>query len=798
MKKILSFIFGPVVGAVAEIFKEKKGLEDKWELKATLLDFLHIARNAGFVLIPSLLSGFIFLFLSQGRDTLLLVIEKMDSGDYRQLLFFLLAILIWSVFSELSIRYAIAISDNSGKSLRDSRIFSRKVSQRVLASFGLFWPSIMIIISLFYCYNSASYMSRSVKLLNFGVFILSLFIIMRALSYLYYHRRKRIGNAPARTILGARSLPKNEYDWVNRLYGIYNEFVYSLLKPTNFLGQYKKDMTSFTNHIVKSNKIFRAEFPQNQEAMAGLRILPKEFILLNTEDVVTDRGDSYKWRYRIPNSFYASFHTQVRWMALIAMVLMLSISIAPAGNSFFGILGAPALIGLAFASYCGLYCGILFIDYGVLRKNFFQLRWLLLTLLILSSIFNRDHPVDMKMKDNSPRNTIAEQFSAWLSDYSRRMKQTYPAIKKYPVVFVCAEGGALRTGAYTSLFLTKLQQDFNRQGIDFKKSIFSMSGVSGGALGLAYYNAKAFGGEPLNPRNGANLEDAIRFYQYDCLSPIVGKMLFGDFLNLFIPWHIKNFDRAIALERSWMDAYQATLHEGEKNLFSEPFIDGKKDLLKPVLIINTTEIESGYQCWVSNSRPSGIFYQQKRDLLQEKVKEISYSTAVNFSTRFPLFSPGAEIDTTGGRFHYLDGGYVENTGAASTVELLNILKEEVKDFDKVIPIVIYLRFSENTNTQAKNIKYANELVEIVSGIYNTRVGRSFTAIAQLNRFVHANNGIIIDEPLSRNDRDVPMNWVLSNQSTSNILEDITKKLNDTSQNGIKVKMLTKGAKYLRL
>ena len=324
-----------------------------------------------------------------------------------------------------------------------------------------------------------------------------------------------------------------------------------------------------------------------------------------------------------------------------------------------------------------------------------------------------------------------------------------------------------------------------------------MSGVSGGSLGLAYYNAKAFGPDQQKAQTGADIADAVNFYQYDCLSPIVGKMFFGEFLNLFIPWQVKNFDRAIALEDSWKQAYQKTLEGEEVNRFSDPFIDGKQDPFKPVLIINTTEIESGYQCWVSNVSPDSILYQQKRDLLQSKVKQISYSTAVNFSTRFPLFSPGAELDTAGGRLHYLDGGYVENTGAGATVELLNLLAQKSKGFDQVLPVVIYLRFSDNDNTQVQNIHWFNELSEIFNGIYNTRVGRSFTAIAQLNRFVNDRRGILIDEPLSRNDRDVPMNWMLSNQSMNNIMGDIDDKLKDVSAKGVKVKLFEKGARYLK-
>jgi len=796
MIKLLTFLFGPVITSVMEIRKEVRGLDEKLEFKDALGDLFHVARNTGFVLLPALLSGAIFLLLPQGRDALLLVVEKMDAGDYKQLIFFLLGILGWSMASELSVRYAIAISDNSGKSLRDSRVYWRKVCQRLLAGFSLFWPAAMVLLALIWCYNSAAYMTTVIKLLYFGLFACGLLAVLRLLSYLYFHRKPRAGNDPAQTILGARSLPRSEYDWVNRLYGIYNEYVYTLLKPSNFKGDYKADMQFFANHIVHSTEEFRAAFLQSDEVMDSRRILPARFELINKAHIVTGRGDSYKWRYRIPNSFYPVLHRQVGLMAAAASILMLGISLVPASCSFFGGIGAPALICFAFACYSGLYSGLLLLDYGLFRRNFVPLRWVFVILLCVASVINKDHPVNMGAAPNAPRNTMTAQFNTWFADYKAQMDKAYPGIRQYPVVFICAEGGALRTGAYTSVFLTRLQHDLNASGLDFKKSIFSMSGVSGGSLGLAYYNAKAFGEDQQKAHTGADIADAVRFYQYDSLSPIVGKMFFGEFLNLFIPWHIRRFDRAIALEESWKQAYQGTIEGSEANRFSDPFIDGRKDPLKPVLIINTTEIESGYQCWVSNASPDSILYQQKRDLLQSKVKAVSYSTAVNFSTRFPLFSPGAELDTAGGRLHYLDGGYVENTGAGSTLELLSLLAQKAKGFAQVLPVVIYLRFSDNDNTQAGNIHVANELLEILAGIYNTRVGRSFTAIAQLNHFVNDRKGILIDEPLSENERDVPMNWMLSDQSMNNIMRDIDRKLRDSSGKGIKVKLFEKGARYL--
>ena len=263
MKKFLRYLLGPVVTEIADIRKEIRGLDEKLTIRDAIIDFFHVARNTGFVLIPAILAGAIFLSLPQGRDTLLLVVENMASGNFKQFSCFLAGIVLWSVFSELSVRYAIAIADNSGKSLRDSRVYFRKLCQRMLAGFCLVWPCIMVLFALLWCYNTAIYMTDNVKHECFGIFAIAVIIILRLLIYLYFHKKKRVGNDPARTILGSRSLPPEEYLWINRLYGIYNEFVYSLVKPSNFRVPYAEDMKTFTDHVVNAPENFRDGFPQN-------------------------------------------------------------------------------------------------------------------------------------------------------------------------------------------------------------------------------------------------------------------------------------------------------------------------------------------------------------------------------------------------------------------------------------------------------------------------------------------------------------------------------------------------------
>ncbi|WP_315814414.1 hypothetical protein [Paraflavitalea speifideaquila] len=56
-------------------------------------------------------------------------------------------------------------------------------------------------------------------------------------------------------------------------------------------------------------------------------------------------------------------------------------------------IGAPGLIVVAFGCWCGIYVGLLYVDYARLRDKRVSLRFILFALLLFSSWINEDHPV---------------------------------------------------------------------------------------------------------------------------------------------------------------------------------------------------------------------------------------------------------------------------------------------------------------------------------------------------------------------------------------------------------------------
>ncbi|WP_345953775.1 hypothetical protein [Mucilaginibacter sp. PAMB04168] len=820
LSQILRFFFVPSLrGAFAYTYQKAKGISFRYLMH----DLFSVLQQVGLMLIFAIIASVIFIVLPQGIDTLLVVIENLDAGRPENYLFLLLTLFIWSVVSEFGVRYAIYVSDNSGKSLTDARVTWRKTVQRVVSGSCLLWPTVLVGISLLISFGR--HKDLGAIALPYVVAFTGLYVLFSVLTNLYFIKAE--ASKPRlnlrRLFPTAESLPATEYNWVSRLYGIYNNYVYSLPNQGQF-NEPESGLVAQFNNTFNTSDDLRNNFPQSKVPSNDTKV-PAEFELISFSPQLPAHPHTLQWTYRIPAGFYKNLHKQVVMVALLSLIVFTVISIIPVstnweGSNFFEMLGAPALVALAFACWIGMYVGVLYLDFARLRKWPVSIRFLLLCLLIYSSVSNKDHPVREELQQAdliTKRPVLKDHFSRWFSQYKAELDAFHPASRlapagadsvkadsvsrRYPVIFVCAEGGALRTGGFTALYLTKLQKRLEHDNIDLKRSIYAMSGVSGGALGLGLFNAVAYGNSSQELRYKNSLDSAaFDFFKGDYIAPVVGKMFFGDLLNLFLPWHINRLDRAIAMEEAWENRYSKLLSpNSSRNIFSAHFdtLNVTKNN-KPLVIFNTDEVETGQQCWIMNAAPDGVWGSGQRDLLAGKIKgNIAYSTGINFSTRFPLFSPGGMIKQACRKYHYLDGGYVENTGAGSMLEMLKALQLQHSNlFAQIRPVVIFLRFSDQLAPEdgSANLNFGNEIFEVIGGIYNARKGRSDAAVHDLRDVIEGMEGDFIDAPLSASQKDVPMNWILSEQSMNNIVKDVEFKLKDMAD--IKNRLAFDKIKYL--
>ena len=797
LNKFAKFLIPKLRAQAIQFFRSAQGIQFRYLLS----DFFAVLRSVGLFFFLQLFGFILFVMVGQGRDILLVAAEDLNHGKAMNTFFLLLGICFWSIAAEFASRYAIYVSDNSAKSLSDNRVRYRQALQKAFAAFFLMFPFITVGIGLTIVYFQDVGFGFTASKWGYYVIAAFLFFIFNFITHKYFDRNGREKKRETRENSFLNKLfllPKRELKWCNKLYGIYNDYVFALPKAENFKGRPQKEMKDFIDFVVDDTITQKYNFPQSIQYMDTEKRVPQQFRLIKFTEEPGNDGQ-YRWIYLIPVSFYNALHRQLRTLFFIALVLFIAIICLPVNS--YTVIGSPALVVISFGCWSCFYVGVLYIDYAKWRNFFLSLRFALLVLFIFSSVVNNDHPLRSYGSSSgnvyNKRPDLSSHFEQWMANYKKdpahkfyyKSFDSLPDSSKYfyPVIFVCAEGGALRSGGFTSEMLSKIQDEMRKDSsnhfFDFNKSIYAYSGVSGGSLGVGFFNAinNLTGSENFKDSDDVHLTES--FFRTDHLSPLIGKMFYGEIINLFLPFHIDAFDRAEALEESWEIGYDNLLKKGEQNIFATNNFQAYANKTNyPAMFINTTEVETGYQCVLSNVKPDSIHKAAERDLFNYKLNQnIHYSTMLNFSSRFPLFSPAAMLkpyEDASQKLHYVDGGYVENTGCGTMLEILRQLKD-CKSFESIKPFVFILREADvDTNistTSMKNINLFNEITEIGAGIYNTRIARTETAVDDMIKFINKANGVVIQLSLQRTGNQVPINWVLSEKSMDSIRTDVNLK-----------------------
>ena len=279
----------------------------------------------------------------------------------------------------------------------------------------------------------------------------------------------------------------------------------------------------------------------------------------------------------------------------------------------------------------------------------------------------------------------AERAAAWTA---ARTGSACTSAGAVPVLYVAAAGGGIRAGYWTTRVLEELSLQLGR---DFDCSLFALSGVSGGSLGVAAYVAVnrdhgvariegAASAPSGDARTAATPYRASRTLGQDFLSPAVAGLLFYDALQRIVPVPIHALDRSRGLESGFQRAFDA--------IDGQPFRHPLRALDRgsprmPMLFLNATIVEDGRRAIQSNVDLSDFFdvYDLGCPRLNASVApstaSISLASAVHNSARFTYVSPAGRVarlsDCAGGPAsdaRVVDGGYFENSGAATLVQLL--------------------------------------------------------------------------------------------------------------------------------
>ncbi len=421
---------------------------------------------------------------------------------------------------------------------------------------------------------------------------------------------------------------------------------------------------------------------------------------------------------------------------------------------------------------------------------------LFLILLICAVLFsaadwNDNHRVRYKTVEGQARPMdINEGFKQWLSNRCDRDNYKAQDKKKpYPVFIVSAEGGGIRAGYFASLVLSKLQDE----NPAFAHHVFAISGVSGGSLGGAVFAAliskyvNQDGAQPCNfqvnlPPDKA--KDKLRgmtdeILGKDVLSPLLASTLYPDLLQRFLFFPVHRFDRARSVEDAlgyyWNSATGGTEFYKDfylYDLYQDPTTNQSTFATRstPALFLNTTRVETGEQMVISNLNPAGPDAERNKRLngltsLADVHPTVSLplSTAAYLSARFPVvasagYLPTQVQDSRGqlkdSKFRYVDGGYFENSGTATVLDLLSAMRLNDAATAAGVDIqIIVIRIGTDPGPLKYKWHGLGEITSPIFALLNAGTARGTlatreleTALAQLNDQTQKGEGNASKEP----------------------------------------------------
>jgi hypothetical protein len=344
---------------------------------------------------------------------------------------------------------------------------------------------------------------------------------------------------------------------------------------------------------------------------------------------------------------------------------------------------------------------------------------------------------------------IDAYYTRWLEN--RTVLDTTSATDSLPlpVVIVATAGGGIRAAAWTTEALMALNQRIP----GFDQHLFAISGVSGGGVGAATYVATLAGQSDTIRReytligpDSALTERVRATITKDLISPTAASMLFRGGVHNFIPLPVAALDRNRWLEDAWeqsllrkenlpTEAVRASLSRSFLSLW--PTTETLKTALldRPALLLNGAVAETGQKVLMTNlnldstALGTNPFFDAV-DLFASTRHDVPFKTATFLCARFPFVTSGGRATGTLPNiqteyrqtdYHIIDGGYGENTGIITAVQLIKQLQRVSSKLKLRRRIEYYLLFLPNyaTADAPGSVQTFRFLAEPVKGFLRT-------------------------------------------------------------------------------
>ncbi len=353
---------------------------------------------------------------------------------------------------------------------------------------------------------------------------------------------------------------------------------------------------------------------------------------------------------------------------------------------------------------------------------------------------------------------------------------------RIPMAFVMAQGGASRSGYWVASMLDGLDAASNG---GFGRSLFCLSGASGGSVGIsAYYSALVARDTSLR-----KVPQAADIFEHDLLSHAIARLLGADLVNLAVPNEWIG-DRAGALERSMEEAGDAVDLDLMKRSFHELCNMAARAPHQPVLCLNTVCMQDARPGLLSTLRVDDLTFNGRIDVLEllPPDETISLATAAVLSSRFPYVSPAGGIqagpDST---LYFVDGGYIDNSGAGVVLEMLmrlEWLKHNHPDsalLRRLDPVVLELTNGRSVPSYTAVLPVINDLGAPFKTLFGSYGSQTRINGRRVERFVEYHYGEERYVPVDLMDRcsrpdPMAMSWALSRTTQARVQEAVLRAL----------------------
>lgn len=485
-----------------------------------------------------------------------------------------------------------------------------------------------------------------------------------------------------------------------------------------------------------------------------------------------------------------NFHFGFVVLSVIAVVIYLACTI----NVGFAVrLGSFPFVLLAFA----VFLGVGFILSFVSVRIGLNIHFIVLFFIFLFGQWTERHHVVLLEKDTavvdsfSNKASLREYFMKWVQDRDSLITN---AGNEFPVYFVLSDGGASRSGYWVASVLGKLE---DTSGRNFSRHLFCLSGASGGSVGNAAFYALLHEANKQPLANNQTFYEAGKDYlRSDFLTYTLSRMLGHDFFVQTLPFDTKG-DRAKALT----DALEEAPADGVflKSKLATPLsqlavYSGKVNTNLPIICINATRMQDGQPSVISTIDIDTGSFNNRVDILKKllKGKDMKLSTAVVLGASFPYVSPAGRIELRhqfrGGTIrdmpnYFVDGGYVDNSGAGVVHEMLiklNFWRDSILNtgtdtllqskIRKLSFYVMHISNGRGGETLLEKVNpFVNDLaapIKTLAGSYNVQTSINDSRLKSYLASVYRNyqhykpiNLYRFREPLTYS-----MNWVISKRT----------------------------------